>query len=371
MKKKYTVIKRIIRLIMTMLIITAIFVDRGSVSQARNRIDTSKTGTIVLSYQCDITEDGINNPTPVVGVNVYLYRVASVNEGGSFTWLSPYTDISEVKNVDINSISSQDEWNSLINPVMTYVYSEKISADATGISGSDGKATISNLELGIYLVVGETLVDKTNNCTYKFSPFFATIPTLDPETDNWVYDNGNEYIVNVEAKCEYYPNPKEITYNIYKNWVDYDSERPSSIDVSIYLDGELYETVTLSASNNWHYSWTYEEGHSWTVSEAVPSGYSVSYNYSGSVITLTNTGSQTPPETPTTPQTPETPTTPDNPAQQVLGAVRLAITEDDTPEVLGATRLPQTGQLWWPVFVLALIGIAFFTAGFISDRKKA
>lgn len=368
MEKKYKVIKRMISLIMTMFIITVIFAARTSVLEARNRIDTSKKGTLRLSYSCDITEDNINNPTPVTGVTIHLYRVASVNEGGEFAWLSPYTDISEISSVEVNSISDADTWNSLVTPVKTYIYSNGISDDATGSSDSDGIATISNLDLGIYLVVTDTLVDDSNNCTYTFTPFFTSIPTIDPETDTWVYDNGQEYVVDVTAKCEYYLNPVSVDYDIYKNWVDYDSERPSSIEVKIYLDGSLYNTVTLSSSNSWHYSWSYEEGHSWTISETVPSGYSVSYSQSGNVFTLTNTGTENPPEYQ---QPPTTPTTPENPVQQVLGAVRLAITEDDTPEVLGATRLPQTGQIWWPVFVLALIGIGFFVAGFLSDRKKA
>lgn len=368
MEKKFKAIKRIIGIIMTILIMSSIFACLGSTSQARNRIDTSKKGTLRLSYKCDITEDNVSNPMPISGVNVHLYRIASVNEAGAFAWESPYADIAEVSAVSINKISSADEWNILLGPIKTYIYTNSISADANGISDSDGTAVISGLDLGVYLVVGDTLEDKSQNCTYTFTPFFTTIPTIDPETDTWVYDNGDEYIVDVSAKCEYYLNPKEVQYNIYKNWVDNGTERPESIEVGIYLDGDLYQTVTLSASNNWHYFWTYKEGHSFTISETVPAGYTVSYSQNGNVFTMTNTGNDTPP---TTPSEPENPKTPDNPVEEVLGAVRLAITEDDTPDVLGATRLPQTGQIWWPVFALAFIGIGFFTVGFISDKKSA
>ena len=368
MEKKYIIIKRIIRLIMTMIIISAIFADRSSVLEARNQIDISKKGAIRLSYQCDITEDNINNPTPIKGVNVHLYRVASVNAGGVFTWLDPYNRIAEVGTVDINDISSADDWNSLITPIKTYIYTSNITPTASGLSDSEGIAVIEGIDLGIYLVISDTLEDSSNDCTYTFTSFFTSIPSIDPETDTWVYDNGEEYIVDVTAKCEYYLNPHYVDYNIYKNWIDNDSARPSSIEVKIYLDGSLYETVTLSASNNWHYSWSYKEGHSFTISETVPSGYSVSYSQNGNIFTMTNTGEENPPSTPSTP---EEPSTPQNPVEQVLGAVRLAITQDDTPEVLGATRLPQTGQIWWPVFVLAFIGIVLFVWGFVSDRKKA
>lgn len=366
MEKKCKVFKRISGIIMTILIMSSIFVCLGNTSQARNRIDTSKKGTLRLSYRCDITEDDVNNPTPVSGVRVHLYRVASVNEAGFYTWTEPYSDIAEVSATNINKISSADEWNALLVPVKTYIYTNGIKENASGTSDSDGLSVISGLELGVYLVLGDTLEDKANNCTYTFAPFFTAIPTIDPETDTWVYDNGDEYVVDVSAKCEYYLNPKEVEYNLYKNWVDNGMDRPGSIEVKIYLDGDLYQTVTLSTSNNWHYFWTYKEGHSFTISEAVPAGYTVSYSQSGNVFTMTNTGDDTPP---TTPPDPENPKTPDNPVEEVLGAVRLAITEDDTPDVLGATRLPQTGQIWWPVFALALIGIGFFTVGFITDKK--
>lgn len=70
-----------------------------------------------------------------------------------------------------------------------------------------------------------------------------------------------------------------------------------------------------------------------------------------------------PPEEPTTP-----PTVPVPPSQgTVLGAVR-DIVPPVVPAVLGAQRLPQTGQLWWPVPILAIAGIAMVAAG--SLRRK-
>ena len=47
----------------------------------------------------------------------------------------------------------------------------------------------------------------------------------------------------------------------------------------------------------------------------------------------------------------------------VLGADR------DPQAVLGATRLPQTGQLWWPVPILLIVGIILIGGGFFGRRK--
>ncbi|MBQ7536252.1 MAG: hypothetical protein IJT43_11630 [Stomatobaculum sp.] len=52
----------------------------------------------------------------------------------------------------------------------------------------------------------------------------------------------------------------------------------------------------------------------------------------------------------------------------VLGASRDA--DPLIPEVLGANRLPQTGQLWWPVPVLCIAGFVLIGSG-VRRRKAA
>ena len=49
----------------------------------------------------------------------------------------------------------------------------------------------------------------------------------------------------------------------------------------------------------------------------------------------------------------------------VLGASR----DEIPPEVLGANRLPQTGQLWWPVPILCIMGLGLIVSG--VHRRKA
>ena len=58
--------------------------------------------------------------------------------------------------------------------------------------------------------------------------------------------------------------------------------------------------------------------------------------------------------------------TPPPPSEgSVLGASR----DEIPPEVLGANRLPQTGQLWWPVPVLCIMGLGLIVSG--VHRRKA
>lgn len=96
------------------------------------------------------------------------------------------------------------------------------------------------------------------------------------------------------------------------------------------------------------------------------------------------------PDTPDTPETPETPDTPDednpnnpnapgpdNPDGWVLGAhgEKIYLNNPNAPspdspngQVLGAHGLPQTGQLNWPIPVLAVSGVVLVAAG-VALRK--
>ena len=53
----------------------------------------------------------------------------------------------------------------------------------------------------------------------------------------------------------------------------------------------------------------------------------------------------------------------------MLGAIRKLIGKA-LPQVLGARRLPQTGQLWWPVPILLTAGILLFVSGLRDNLRK-
>ena len=59
----------------------------------------------------------------------------------------------------------------------------------------------------------------------------------------------------------------------------------------MYNGGAPVDKVTLSAQNNWTYSWTGLDGNgSWSVLETgIPKGYTPSYSTSGETLTITNT----------------------------------------------------------------------------------
>lgn len=128
----------------------------------------------------------------------------------------------------------------------------------------------------------------------------------------------------------YDPGPSTPTVSVKgeKIWVDDNNSgntRPTSIKVELYRDGgdSPYRTATVSASNNWKYSFTGLAKHrtgntpyTYTVKEAdVPEGYTSAVDNAagstGSTVTTTITNTLTPPEKP--PVTPEEPKEPGDP----------------------------------------------------------
>lgn len=337
-------------------------------AQAQGKIDTSRTGklTVIYSYGEDLYFSGVKSS---------IYKIGSATEDGSFTLDARYVEVSSIK--DLDTITDPDTADSQWKQILEDVKETALSGDATYTAVSeDGKAVFSNLKLGIYLVNSDKVEE--DDCTYVFAPFLVTVPQLG-EDNEWIYE-GASYLATAVAKCEKFDKEKEVEFSLLKRWQDRGAERrrPASITVEIKKDGEFYELVTLSSSNNWQYSWKDEPGHEWSFDETVKG--SVKYKMKikntvtadGGKVVYTMTNSYTPPDTP--PDTPGNPpdTPPDTPPgppripdiPEVLGAVR------ELPAVLGARRLPQTGQLWWPIPVLVIGGIFLIVKGVRKASKS-
>ena len=75
------------------------------------------------------------------------------------------------------------------------------------------------------------------------------------------------------------------------------------------------------------------------------------------------TESETEPETPT-----ETETEPETPTEKETETEKKTEKESETPKTPDKPKLPQTGQLWWPVPLLIAAGIAFILTGALRRR---
>jgi len=90
------------------------------------------------------------------------------------------------------------------------------------------------------------------------------------------------------------PQVPDYPHNVIVNkvWKDDGIGRPAGITVHLLRDGEVYDTVILSAKNNWSYAWeNVDKRYEWSVEEEVPEGYVATYrkNTSGWITTITNT----------------------------------------------------------------------------------
>ena len=340
---------------------------------ARGKIDVTQPGDMTLIYQSYEAENS-DKIIPITGVKISIYKVADIDENGQFKLWNTYANIGNFPVTDINKINDQKTWKKMASVIGGFIYQNNIWPTASLTTDNEGKVHFSGIDLGLYYVGPVT--KSANDCIYSFDPFMVSVPGLD-ENDEWV--NPVNAVV-AQVKCKITTLPKDVSYEVLKVWDDagYESNRPSSITVTLYCDGVEYKTVTLSAANNWRYTWRYMEGHTWTVSEHVTGRYTVSLTTGGNTFRITN--KYNPPETPNTPYTPYTPYTPDTPntpdtptsttpgipsIPEVLGAVR-----DNLPQVLGARRLPQTGQLWWPLPVLVIVGVLLIIRG-IKKNKEA
>lgn len=272
-------------------------------------VSAANTGSLTLSYGQD-------------GAEFNIYRVAVLSDGAY-----ELTDTFAEYSVDL----SAEDWTDTAVTLEAYVQLDSIAPDGSG-SISGGSVTFTGLEEGLYLVVGED----TTSDEYRFLPVSFL-----------VYVEGD-----VTSVVKYEEIPVEtatVSLDVKKVWSgDTKAVRPTSVTVQLLQDGEIYDTQTLSGSNSWTYTWDgLDASADWQIAEiGVAENYTVSVSRSSNSFTVTNTY-QT--ETSTTPSDTTGDTT-------------------DTTSTSG-TKLPQTGQLWWPVILMGAAGLLLVVVGFLWKKK--
>ncbi len=173
-----------------------------------------------------------------------------------------------------------------------------------------GKAVFADLPLGLYFVKQTNAVSGYAPCT----PFLVTVPNKD--TDGYVFD------VNASPKTDV---AKLTSVTVKKVWnTDASTQIADSVTVQLLRDGVVVETATLNARNDWQVTYgDMPESDVYSISEVnVPKGFTATYSQNGYVFTVTNSAS-----------------------------------------------LVQTGQLIWPIPVLAMGGLWLIAVGAIVLKK--
>ena len=218
--------------------------------------------------------------------------------------------------------------NSFTDPQEAYLAVLRTGRDplATATTDEDGIAVFSGLENGNYLLIGSSYRTGNKICTFKMSLIRLPAKDADGKTANKVV---------VIPKYSLEESRDEVTYHVVKIWKDKKNPglRPKSVSVQLYRNGEKHTKIRLTKSGNWQYTWTDTDPLAlWAVLEAVPDDYAVSYSRDGNTFAITNT-----------------------------------LKKSDSKGEDG--KLPQTGQLWWPVPLLAVTGTALILVGWLRRKE--
>ena len=177
-----------------------------------------------------------------------------------------------------------------------------------------GKVHFTNLPLGLYFV-------KQTGTAAGYahsSSFLVTVPQHN--ATGYVYD------VNASPKTDVV---RLADITIRKVWnTDASAQAADSVTVQLLRGGVVVETATLNAQNHWQVTYpNMPQSDLYSIVELnVPKGFTATYSQSGYVFTVTNTAS-----------------------------------------------LAQTGQLVWPIPVLAMVGLCLLAVGSAvlrTTRKK-
>lgn len=293
-----------------------------------------------------------DNGVPLTGVEFHIYLAAVYNAKGELT---AYGDFAKYK---VNYSAAIQSVN-LASTLEGYVLRDSIKSTDDAVSDSHGYAVFpssgKSLQSGLYLVSAKHHTQ--NGYYYDFSPFMVILSG----------STSLDSVVKVNAKFDSEPEPTvptTVTRKVLKVWDDdgHKSERPKSITVKLLKNGVVYDTVVLSAKNNWRYTWTgLSSGSKWNIVENENENYTVDVTREGVTFIVTNTYiEETPDPVKPSEKPPENIDTSDNPAPPQ---------EVESPEI-PPHSLPQTGQLWWPVPLLMAIGLTFILIGLIRRRGR-
>ena len=319
---------------------------------AAGSIDLSKEVTLTLSYK--------DETTSITGAQFDIYLIAEVDEGGELTPTEAFSQFP----VDIRG-KNDEAWKNLASTLEGYILRDKIAPTDSGKTDANGqlnypteafrKNSGKGLTAGLYLVMGKQHTQ--GNYKYDASSFIVQLPELNSENNTWNYEVGTApKFTRIRRPGGGGSEEGSVSRKVLKVWSDsgHEIDRPQEVTVQLLQDGEIYDTVTLSAENNWRYTWSgLAKGHTWKVTEEVPSGYIVSISSEGTTFVVRNSYD------------------PDRPPTEIH--------DDDTPRgnwpmdtiedmPIPLAVLPQTGTPWWLVPILAAVGTLMIVLGLV--RRK-
>ena len=306
-------------------------------AQAAQKIDLERNVRLTVCFRA--------NNTAISGATFRLFRIADVDADGKVTVAPPF----DRYNVNIDT-SSESAMAGLGSTLEGYVLRDHLVPLFSGTTGENGMVSFEDMEQGLYLVISEQHL--ANNLIYTIQPTIIQLPGWNSLREEWNYDVLINAKYTSEPDLPILPDETETTRKVLKIWntADYNITLPSEITVHLLQNGMVYDTVKLNADNLWRHTWEgLDAGSQWNVVEDAIPNYTVSIIREGITFVITNTYLPDEPDDPTITPTP-------------------APTPTPTPPGYGDGNLPQTGQLWWPVGILAWLGVLFILLGLLRRR---
>lgn len=256
-----------------------------------------------------ILEDKDKNQ--INGQEVLICQIAKLNNSGYYP-----TAHFEDSGISIAGILNNPD-QATAKSVMKYATDNNIPS-ISAISG-EGKVEFNNLDIGIWLVYCKA------DGKYTFNPYIVLLP----------YASNGELYYEVSASPKIGDNkPNLLNIYVIKRWDDKNNaakKRPNRVLVELLDKNTVIEMVELNETNGWSHTFKdIPKDGSYSVREKAINNYTPHYSgdvNNGFIITNTYSGE----------------------------------------------KLPQTGQYWWPIAVLAVAGIALVLLGLgvrKNDKKK-
>lgn len=347
-------IKKPVALLLTVLLGMLLWLPQTAL--AAGEMDTGKTTSLTILYPCADT-------------SFQLFRVADVSPQARFTLCGAFQQYP----VSLTGLDAAG-WRATAQTLAGYASRDKLVPDAIGKTDVSGKYTFTGLSTGLYLLVGERHTQ--DGRTYTPMPCLVSLPGM-AEDGSWNYDPAVRLKYDSEGGNGGGGGSSSTTIDrqVVKIWNDQGQSgtRPTEITVQLLRDGQVQEEVTLSAANGWRYDWSkLDSSHIWTVVEKdVPGHYTVQISREGTAFVITNTAVTDIPDQGVPGGEPDEPNLPPLPDTEI---------PDENPPTSGwtevpgtpvtETKLPQTGELWWPVPFLAMGGLVLLTAGIAVGRRE-
>lgn len=263
------------------------------------------------------------------GAAFTLYKAADKQDDGTFVLTKDFA----AAGTEVNDLTTDGLAN--LGAVLSAYIEKNHPQPVSTMKITDGTCQWTGLQDGLYLAVG-SLISRDGKLL-EFSPVVAYLPYTDNGTKMRDLDSEVKPPTAV---------PENTQYSVYKVWKDETGAgRPDSVEVSLIQQdasgSTVYDTRVLDKNNNWTYTWkNLPSGYIYkAIENKVPQGYTQTVIRGRAKTIITNTRPS---------------------GKNTLTAVTSG-------------KLPQTGQLWWPVPVLVAAGLLCLLVGFwkkTGNEKK-